>query len=61
MDRLLDYVKDHSKSKLIQTAIDVARKSPDLQEDMLLYIFKYLTEENAAMEATIKKILTSKK
>ncbi len=61
MDRLLDYIKDHSKSKLVQTAIDVARKSPDLQEDMLLYIFKYLSEENSAMEASIKKLLTSKK
>jgi hypothetical protein len=61
MDRLLDYIKDHSKSKLIQTAIDVARKSPEIQEDMLLYIFKYLTEENAEMEATIKKLLSTKK
>jgi hypothetical protein len=61
MDRLLDYIKDHSKSKLVQTAIDVARKTPDLQEDMLLYIFKYLIEENAEMEATIKKLLSTKK
>jgi hypothetical protein len=61
MDRLLDYIKDHSKSRLVQTAIDVARKSPEIQEDMLLYIFKYLIEENAEMEATIKKILASKK
>ncbi len=60
MDRLLDYIKNHSKSKLIQTAIDVARKSPDIQEDMLLYIFKYLMEENIAMEEQIKKILAKK-
>lgn len=61
MDRLLDYIKNHTKSKLIQTAIDVARKSPDIQEDMLLYIFKYLIEENTEMEATIKKLLSTKK
>lgn len=61
MERLMKYIKDNTKSKLVQTAIDVASKSPELQEDMLLYIFKYLMEENVEMEATIKKLLSTKK
>lgn len=59
-DRLLKYIKNNSGSRLVETAIDVAYNSPDLREDMLLYIFKYLMEENKAMEKTISNLLKPK-
>lgn len=61
MERLLEYIKVHSDSKLVKTAIEVARKNPALQEDMLVYVFKYLLQENKEMERTIKNLLSRKK
>jgi hypothetical protein len=43
---------------LVHTAIDVASKNPSLREDMLLYVFKYLLEENKEMELKIKELIS---
>lgn len=60
MERLLNYIKNNTKSKLVHTAIDVANKNASLREDMLLYVFKYLLEENREMEKKIKELLQKK-
>lgn len=61
MERLLNYIKSNTDSKLVKTAIDVACKNPSLQEEMLIYVFKYLTQENKEMEKTLKELLTQKR
>lgn len=61
MERLLIYIKSNADSKLVKTAIDVACKNPSLQEEMLIYVFKYLLQENKEMEKTIKELLSRKK
>lgn len=57
MDRLREFIKQNTTSKLVKTALEVA-KAPDLEEDMLIYIFKYILEENKEMEATIRRLLS---
>lgn len=61
MERLLEYIKANTSSKLVKTAIDVARKNSSLQEEMLIYVFKYLTQENKEMEKTLKDMLKQKR
>lgn len=61
MERLLSYIKTYSDSKLVKTAIEVACKNPALQEEMLIYVFKYLLQENKEMEKTIKSLFEKKK
>lgn len=60
MDRLREFIKQNTNSRLIKTALEVA-KSPEFEEDMLIYVFKYILEENKEMEQTIKKLLASHK
>lgn len=60
MQKVFDYVQQNSSSRLIKTAVEIALKNPSMQEEMLLYIIKYMIEENEEMAQTIRKLMNDK-